>query len=170
MPTTPNDKEINTDPLNTLRCLSSFDLCYYIKKLNILKVIKALKKIKRTKAINISRQATSVWFLGCCAQCKSPARTSLYQGANQCQTTLLLEQRVDVSPAFNATPSQRELGPNAEPLLQRVRSSADFTVGHQLALRQSKADSVAPRLGLFTVTKRAKRGPNWLKVCVDFVN
>lgn len=77
-PTRPNDKEINTDPVNTLRCLSSFDLWYYIKKLNILKVIKALKalkalkkikmlnKFKRTKAINISRQATSGWFKRSC--------------------------------------------------------------------------------------------------------
>jgi hypothetical protein len=49
--------------VNTLRCLSSFDLWYYIKKLNILKVIKALNKIK---AINISRHAASGWFKGSC--------------------------------------------------------------------------------------------------------
>ena len=68
-PTMPNGKEINTDPLNTLRCLSSFDLWYYIKKLNILKVIKALKKIKKfksTKAINISKQTTSGRFKRYC--------------------------------------------------------------------------------------------------------
>jgi hypothetical protein len=45
----PNDKEINTDPVNTLRCLSSFDLWNYFKKLNILKVTKAIKKIKMLK-------------------------------------------------------------------------------------------------------------------------
>ena len=73
MPTKPNDKEINTDSVNTLRCLSSFDLWNYFKKLNILKVVKALKKIKmlkklkRSKILNISRQATSGWFKRSCA-------------------------------------------------------------------------------------------------------
>ena len=63
----PNSKEINTDPLNTLRCLSSLCLWYYLKKLNILKVIKALKMHKRTKVINISRQATIGRFKRYCA-------------------------------------------------------------------------------------------------------
>jgi hypothetical protein len=66
--------------------LSSFDLWYYIKKLNILKVIKALKKInpfKRSKAINISRQATSVWFKGYCAQYKDP---SLNEPVSRCKS------------------------------------------------------------------------------------
>ena len=70
LPMRPNDKEINTDPMNTLRCLSSFDPWHYLKKLNILKVIKALKKIKVLKefmsinAVNISRQPTSGWLKG----------------------------------------------------------------------------------------------------------
>jgi hypothetical protein len=69
---------------------------------------------------------------------------------------------VDESPAFSATPSQRELASNAEPLLQRERPSADFMVEHQLALRLSKVDSVAPRQKQFTAMKRAKRASNGL--------
>ena len=175
LPTKPCDKEINTDPLNTLRCLSSFDLWCYFKKLNILKVIKALKKIKKikvfkkTNAINISRQSTSVWFKGSCAQFKNQVRTSLYQGAKQCQKTLLLEQLVGVSPAFNATPSQRELASNAEHLPPRERPSADFMVGRQQAPRPKMADSVAARLRRFMVSRPAKCEPNELKACVGFV-
>jgi hypothetical protein len=113
--------------------LSSFDLWCYIKKLNILKVIKKLKEFKRTKLLNISRQATNVWFKGSCEQFKSPASASLYQGANQCQKTLLLERLVGVSLAFNAAPSQKELASNAEHLPRREKPSAGFMVGHQLA-------------------------------------
>lgn len=40
---------------------------------------------------------------------------------------------------------------------------------HRLALRQSKADSVAPRLKPFMAMKRAMREPNGLWVCVVFV-
>ena len=101
---------------------------------------------------------------------KSPARKSLYQGANQCQTTLLLEQRADVSPACNATPSQRELASNAEPLPQREEPSAVSTVERQLALIQNKADSVVQKLKPSMAMKDAKREPNVLKVCVGFVS
>jgi hypothetical protein len=41
--------------------------------------------------------------------------------------------------------------------------------GHQLALKQKKADSVAQRLKPFTAMKRAKREPSGLRVCVGFV-
>jgi hypothetical protein len=141
----PNDTEINTDPVNTLRCLSSFDLWYYLKKLNILKVIKALKKtkmlkeFKRTKAINISRQATGVWFKRCCVQLKSLPLTSHYQGVNLCQTTLLLEQPAGVSLAFNAMPSQSAQSNNAEHLLQRVKPSAASMAGVAPARVQKQA-------------------------------
>jgi hypothetical protein len=40
---------------------------------------------------------------------------------------------------------------------------------HQLAQRQNKADSVAPRQKPFTAMKRAQREPSELRVCVDFV-
>ena len=110
------------------------------------------------------------WFKRYCAQFKSAARTSLYLGANQCQTTLLLEQQAGVSPAFNATPSQRELVFNAVLPHQRERPSAVFMAEPQQALRLSKADSVAPTLKPFTGLKAAKREPNGLKVCVGFVN
>ena len=101
---------------------------------------------------------------------KSPARTSLYQGAKQCQTTLLLEQLAGVSPAFNATPSQRELASSAVPPLQREEPSAASMVELQQAQRQSKADSVAPKQRLSTALKREKREPNGLKQCVGFVH
>jgi hypothetical protein len=135
----PNDKEINTDPVNTLRCLSSFYLWYYSKKLNILKVIKALKKIKRTKAIKISRQATGVWFKRCCVQFKTLPGTSRHQGVNQCQITLLLEQPGGASPAFNATQSQSAQSCDAEHLLQRVKPSAASMAGVAPALVQKQA-------------------------------
>ena len=159
----PNDTEINTDPVNTLRCLSSFDLWYYLKKLNILKVIKALKKtkmlkeFKRTKAINISRQATGVWFKRCCVQLKSLPLTSHYQGVNLCQTTLLLELPAGVSLAFNAMPSQSAQSCNAERPLQRVKPSADFTAAPQRGPKQNRADSVAPTPKLSTASTPVKR-------------
>jgi hypothetical protein len=77
---------------------------------------------------------------------------------------------VVVSPAFSATPSQRELVSSAEPLPQREKPSAGFMVEHQLAPELSKADSVAPTPKPFTAMKRAKCEPNGLKVCVGFVH
>jgi hypothetical protein len=93
----------------------------------------------------------------------------LYEGVKLCQTTLLLEQLEDVSLAFSATPNQKELAFNAEPLLQRERPSAVSTVELLLARRLSKADSVAPWLKPSTEMKRAKPEPNGLKGCVCFV-
>jgi hypothetical protein len=112
---------------------------------------------KRTKAINFSLQATSVWFKRYCAQFKSLVQTSLYQGTKQCQTTIFLEQLAGASPAFNAMPSQRELVCNAEPLLQREKPSVGFMVGPRLDRRPSKADNVALRLKPFMAMKRVKR-------------
>jgi hypothetical protein len=111
--------------------------------------------------------------LGCrfkdsCAQFKNEDRTSLYQGANQCQTTLLLEQLVVVSLAFNAAPSQRELISNAEHLPQREKPNAVFMAGPRLDQGPSKAESVAPRLKPFTAMKRAKRDQHEQTVCVGF--
>jgi hypothetical protein len=73
---------------------------------------------------------------------------------------------VGVSPAFSATPSQRELVFNAGPLLQRESPNADSTVGHQLSLRPNKADSVALMRRPFTAMKRAKREPTEQRQCV----
>jgi len=114
------------------------------------------------------KTATSVWFIGYCAQFKTQAQTRLYQGVNLCQTTLLLEQLVGVLPAVNAAPSQRELVSSVVRLLQRGRPNADFMGELQRALRLNKADSAAPRLKPFTAMKRAKREPNALKLCVGY--
>ena len=143
-------------------------------KLNILKVIKALKKIKmlkvfkRTKASNISGQATSFWFKRSCAQSKRLVQTNLYQGVNQCQTTLLSEQLVGVSAAFSAAPSQSAPGSNAEHLPQKARLSAVFTVEPQLAQRLSKVDNVAQKLKPLTAMKRAKRGLSDHGLLIDY--
>jgi hypothetical protein len=75
---------------------------------------------------------------------------------------------VGVSPAFNATPSQREQATSVARLPQREKLSAGFMGELQLAQRQNKADSVAPRLKPFTVTKRAERELNELKPCDGF--
>jgi hypothetical protein len=88
-------------------------------------------------------------------QFKSASRTSLYQGVNQCQTTLLLKRLAGASRAFNATPSQNAPSSNAAPLPQRERPNADFMAEHQQAPRLSKADNVAQQLKLFM----AKRQP-----------
>ncbi len=105
-----------------------------------------------------------------CVQYKTQARTSLYQGANQCQETLLLEQLAGVSPAFNATPSQRELASSVVRLQQMVRPNAGSMEERQLAPRQIKADSVVQRLKPCTAMKRAKREPNGRRVCVGFAS
>jgi len=110
------------------------------------------------------------WFKGYCAQFKSPARMSLYQGVIQCQITLLLEQLAGVSHAFNAMPSQRELASSAEPLHQRERQNAGFMVGHQLAPKPNEADSVAQQRELKRERTRARHESSELRVCVGFVH
>jgi hypothetical protein len=94
---------------------------------------------------------------------------SLYQGANQCQTTLLLEPLAGVSPAFNATLSRGEQATSAEHPPQGGKPSAGFMVVHQLAPKQNKADNVAQRRELKQERTPVKREPNGLRVCVDFV-
>jgi hypothetical protein len=87
---------------------------------------------------------------------KNPARTSLYQGANQCQTTLLLEQTAGASNVCSATRSPRELVSSASPLRQKARLNADFMVVYQLAQRPNKADNVVQQQKSFMATRPAQ--------------
>jgi len=77
---------------------------------------------------------------------------------------------VGVSPAFSATPSQRELVSNAEHPLFLAEKLVKIMAASVQALEQSKADSVAQRQKPFTAMKLAKHEPNGLRVCVGFVN
>ena len=105
-----------------------------------------------------------------CEQFKCPTRTSFYECANQCQTTLLLEQQAGASPVFSATPSQRELVSSAVLLPLRERPSAVSTVEPPLAPRLSKADDVAQRRELKRERTRARHEPSELRVCVGYAS
>jgi len=112
----------------------------------------------------------------CVRGSRGPARnlksspTSRYQGVNQCQTILLLEQQAGESPVLSAKPSPNGQSSNAEPLLQRGKLGVDFMEELPRVPKLPRAAHAVLLPRLFMDLKPVKREMNVLRGCAGFVN
>jgi hypothetical protein len=79
------------------------------------------------------------WFKRSCAQFKSPARMSPYQGVTKCQNNPRYSRQVDVLPVTVAKLCQNAPSSSAPLQRQKVKQSAVSMEGHLMGPRQFRA-------------------------------